>query len=232
MARGDKNYNDVVRGVSDKSAEAKIAAVHKMIAERKAHLQRMVEALIAGKSDEAAEHLHKALQMNLRRQVLGDQALEEMAGCEGEEEKKSKKKKPDKDGDGVPDYADDDDDHDDDGDGKDADDDSKKGKKKKDKDLKEDNQTQARPAKMHPPQKGKVHGNSLRDKPHKSNDTKSKGAHRLDPQKDSIHGNSLKKKPHKSNDTKAKGAKKLEPQKGKVKHWDDGRDYEMGTGNV
>ena len=62
MARGDKNYTEVVRKVnSGQSANAKIAAIH-----------AMVEALIQEDNDEAVEQLRNYLQLKSRQILLGE----------------------------------------------------------------------------------------------------------------------------------------------------------------
>lgn len=188
MARGDKNYDKVVRKQGGKSADSKKKAIHKM-----------VEALIAGDSDVAAEELHKYLQIKTREIIVG----------EAKHDKNDEDEKEDKDSD--------DDNGDDDDDDKDDDKDDKKEKVDE--------------------------GNSLRDAPVKNNDTGGKKVekHGNDDgvETDSVKGNSLKSKPKKSNDTKAKaGITKMAdaPEKGvqkdKVDSRSDGRDYDMGTGNV
>ena len=68
MARGDKNYTEVVRKVnSGQSANAKIAAIH-----------AMVEALIQEDNDEAVEQLRNYLQLKSRQILLGEEDDDEM----------------------------------------------------------------------------------------------------------------------------------------------------------
>ena len=59
---GKKNADKVVRKVNKgQSSDKKIAAIHKM-----------VESLISGKSDDAADHLHDYLQMKSRDLIIGE----------------------------------------------------------------------------------------------------------------------------------------------------------------
>lgn len=209
MARGKK--------IKGKTADEKIKAVHKM-----------VEALISGDSDAAADHLHAYLQAKTRELILG--------------EKEDEKEKPD--------FADIDEDGDKKESAKKADKDKKEEMKDEDCDDDDDkksvkesvspraNLTGAKGPKFakENANKGKISGNSLRDKPKKANDTKAKaGLPKHSNHGDtSIKGNSFKNKPHKANLTGARGPKFADENvnKGNVAHYDDGRDYDMGTGNV
>lgn len=194
--------------------------VRKVKKNKRAAIHKMVEALISGNTDAATAELHKYLQLKTRDLILGESDDE----SEEKEEKKDKKggmfKKKDKDEDGESDE----DEHEDE-----SDEDDKDEKKEKKEKLKES-----------------AKGNFLKDKPHKSNDTKAKsGLKKIAGSKDGgveagkIKGNVFKNKPKTSNDTKAKkglgkisGSKDGGVQKDKITKKTDGRDYDMGTGNV
>jgi len=85
MARGDKNYDKVVRKEKGKSADKKKKAIHKM-----------VEALIADESEEAASALHDYLQMKSREIVLGEMEKEEDEDNDEEKEEKDEKEEDEK----------------------------------------------------------------------------------------------------------------------------------------
>lgn len=207
MARGDKNYDKTVRKVKGQKSEKKIAAIHKM-----------VEALIAGDVEAAAEASHIASVIVMQRNILGEKAdeaaEEEKEEAEDEDTDKEvtaalkKAVKAQK---------------------KDEEEDEKDEKGKKD--LKENNLTKAKSAHWLPTTDRSVHGNSLKNKPKTSNDTGAKGVTKLaGADKGKISGNALKTKPHKSNDTKAQGVTKLPGTKDKKPaKYDDSRDYDMGT---
>lgn len=89
MARGDKNYDKITHGLTKgkgKGAKEKKAALHKM-----------VEALIAEKTDEAQTHLHAYLKLKTRDILVGeseDDADEKIK--DDEKEEKSDEEKEDK----------------------------------------------------------------------------------------------------------------------------------------
>lgn len=196
----------MARGTKKNSVAGKKAAIHKM-----------VEALIGGDADLAAEELHKYLQVKTRELILGE--------SDEKEEKEEKEEKDEDESEEKEDESEEDESDEDESEEKEE----KEEKKSKKKDLKESK-----------------HGNSLRDVPHKSNDTKAKaglkkiaGSTDKGVENGKIKGNSFKSKPKKSNDTKAKaglgkitGSNDKGVQKDKVNNKTDGRDYDMGTGNI
>jgi hypothetical protein len=215
MARGDKNYDKVVRKVNKgEKSDKKINAVHKM-----------VEALISGDSDAAAEHLHTYLQEKTRDLILGEKEKPDFADIDDDGNKKESMKKAAEDKEDEDEDEDEDDEHE---------------EKAEKEEMKESVAPKANLTKARGPEfaagadKGKISGNSLRNKPKKSNDTKARGPEfHAGADKGKVKGNSLKNKPHKSNDTKARGPEfHAGADKGKVAKFDDGRDYDMGTGNV
>ena len=119
MARGDKNYRDVVTKVNKGAkSKKKIAAVHKM-----------VEAMINGDTDEAANELSDYIRMSSREILLGEAADEE------DEDDDTEMTADDDDSDDDSDDADEsdddeDDDSDDDDDSDESDDDAGSEKKK------------------------------------------------------------------------------------------------------
>lgn len=216
MARGDKNYDKTVRKVNKgQKSEKKIAAI-----------QKMVEALIAGDIETAAEASHVASVIVMQRNILGEKAEDESSEEEKEDAERDEEEKEE------------------------AEDESSDEKvtkalkkavkaqkkdvkkdKEDEKELKEGNLTKAKGAHWLPTTDRSVHGNSLKDKPKKSNDTQATGVKKLaGADKGKISGNALKTKPHKSNDTKAQGVTKLPGTKDKKPaKYDDSCDYDMGT---
>lgn len=193
MARGDKNYDKVVRTVNKgQSSEKKINAI-----------QKMVEALIAGDSETAAEELRSYLQIKTRELILGEEAEVEEELDEAkkdDDDDGNKKKKPDEDGDGVPDWAD-----------------KKPGKDDKKKDDDDDDDDK------------KVDESYLTDKPHSSNDTRATKQKFLPDTGDKgVKGDSLKGKPKTSNDSRSSKAKKLADQKEKSPGKLDLSDHKKG----
>jgi len=86
MAKGDKNYDKVVRGVNKgQKAEKKKKAIHKMI-----------ESLITGDSESAAEQLHAYLQLKTRELILGE-AEDEKEKDEDEKEESDEDEKEESD---------------------------------------------------------------------------------------------------------------------------------------
>lgn len=184
MARGDKNYDKVVRSVNKgQSSEKKIGAIHKM-----------VEALIAGDSKAAAEEFRTYLQIQTRELILGEEAEEELEEAkkddDDDDDDGDKKKKPDDDGDGVPDWADKKPGKDD----KKKDDDDDDDDKKVDESYLTDkphssNDTRATKQKFLPDTGDKgVKGDSLKSKPKTSNDTRSSKSKKLADQKEKSPG--------------------------------------------
>lgn len=76
MARGDKDYSKVSHNLKGKSAAEKKKALHKM-----------VEALIAEKTEEAQVHLHQYLKLKTREILMGE-SEDEVEKEEGKEEEK------------------------------------------------------------------------------------------------------------------------------------------------
>jgi len=173
-------------------------------------LHEMVESMIKGDSDEAVSQLSSYLELKTRSMILGEKEEEEDEKDPEHEKKESKEEEKKERKSGKEDEDDDDDDDDEseekDDDDDDDDDDKMKGKKKVKESFHKSNDTKARANIEKHSNLGdtSTKGNSLRDKPHKSNDTKARAG--LD--KHANHGDTS------------------------VKDYDDGRDYEMGTGNV
>lgn len=101
---GKKNADKVVRKVNKgNKAEQKIKAIH-----------NMVESLIKGESDDAAEHLHDYLQMKTREIVLGESDEEkEMVADEQADDEDDDEDMDDEDADEEGDDEDDDEESDD-----------------------------------------------------------------------------------------------------------------------
>lgn len=239
MARGDKNYNKIVRTQKGKKPESKRKAIH-----------NMVEALIAGDSDIAADHLHRYLQLKTRELILGERFNPDMERYSDREEDLDPEANDididdeDLELDGEEDLDLDDEEFDDDGlgddtseleDGEyddlddeedldlddeeldlDGEEDFDVGRDRfarGDREIDDLEMRRSRRGGMREsakPAKNMISGNSLKSTPKKSNDTQAKKAKTLPNQGDTaVKGNVYTSKPNRQNLTKAKKARIL-----------------------